>query len=86
MMKVPPVSCLTLIENCMKHGMAQDGTLQIRIDARSLEMDGRHLADIVIRDNGPGFPEELLSELNHHLDETAALTGWGFAMSSRDSA
>ena len=77
MMMVPPVSCLTLIENCMKHGMAQDGTLQIRIDARSLEMDGRHLADIVIRDNGPGFPEELLSELNHHLDETAALTGVG---------
>lgn len=73
---VPPVSCLTLIENCIKHAMAQDGTLKITIDAKSLEMDGRRLIDIIICDNGPGFPEELLKELNHRLDE-AVLTGVG---------
>ena len=74
---VPPVSCLTLIENCIKHAMAQDGTLEITVAAKSLEMDGRRLVDIDIRDNGPGFSDELLKELNQHLDESDMLTGVG---------
>lgn len=65
MLKVPPVSILTLVENCMKHGMAQDGTLRVQIIAKSYEIDGQRLADIVVRDNGPGFPEKVLKVLNN---------------------
>ncbi len=65
MLKVPPVSILTLVENCMKHAMAQDGSLNVQIIAKSYEIDGQRLADIIVRDNGPGFPEGVLELFNH---------------------
>ncbi len=65
MLKVPPVSILTLVENCIKHAMAQDGSLIVQIIAKSYEIDGQRLADIIVRDNGPGFPAGVLELLNN---------------------
>ena len=65
MLKVPPVSILTLVENCVKHAMAQDGSLIVQIIAKSYEIDGQRLADIIVRDNGPGFSAGVLDLLNN---------------------
>lgn len=74
---VPPVSILTLVENCIKHAMAQDGKLQIEIRTKILEMEEGHLVDIAVCDNGPGFPELLLTELNKNQDVSAGEHGVG---------
>ncbi|EET62182.1 HAMP domain protein [Marvinbryantia formatexigens DSM 14469] len=74
---VPPVSILTLVENSMKYAMACDGKLKIEIIAKLLEIDETYLADITVSDNGPGFSEELLQELNKNLDASAMIKGVG---------
>ena len=63
-LKVPPVSILTLVENCMKHGMRHDGSLLIKISAKTLKIDDTKLINIIIKDNGPGFSEKILEVLN----------------------
>lgn len=74
--KVPPISCLTLVENCMKHAMAQNGSLMIWIQAKMLEIDGRRLVEISVRDNGPGFRDEMMKDLNS-TSEKESVAGIG---------
>lgn len=62
--KVPPVSLLSLVENSMKHGMSQDGSLNITIHIKSMMIDNQKIIDIIVADNGPGFSQELLDTLN----------------------
>ncbi len=60
MVMVPPVSLLTLVENCVKHATPQTGELKVQIRVRMLEADGQDWADIMLCDNGPGFPAKIL--------------------------
>lgn len=62
--QVPPVSFLTMLENSFKFGKTMQGELEIRITARILEIDGRHIVNLVFQDNGRGFSEEQLRQFN----------------------
>lgn len=72
--QLPPVSLLTFVENCIKHGTQNEKPLKIRISAKLLECDGQRSADIIVSDNGPGFPPEVLEEFSQ---ETAHKGGIG---------
>ncbi len=61
---VPPVSILTLTENCVKHGARLDHPLEVKVKGKILPCGDGRLADIVISDNGPGFPADILEKLN----------------------
>ena len=62
--QVPPVSLLTVTENCVKHGTRLDQTLEVRVKGKILPCGDGKLADIVISDNGPGFSTDMLEKLN----------------------
>lgn len=74
---VPPVSILSLIENSVKYGTPQNTPLKVSITAANLQIDGQRLAQLIIRDNGPGFPEELLEKLNNRIDYLAQIGHFG---------
>lgn len=74
---VPPVSLLTIVENCVKHGMARDGSLAVTITAKLLHIDAQTLVDIIINDNGNGFDEASLKLLNASDSERKKLGGIG---------
>ena len=57
-------SLLTLAENSVKHATRPDRPLTVQITAKSLPMEGEKLVNITVRDNGDGFPEEVMKELN----------------------
>jgi two-component system sensor histidine kinase YesM len=61
---VPPVSLLTLLENAIKHGYRENSELHVRIAARKLNMEEGPLVNITVSDNGNGFTEEQLKDMN----------------------
>lgn len=65
---VPPVSILTMLENCCKYGSRQDQGLRIRITAACRHMDEQNYVCIAVQDNGLGFPEEMIYKLNNDLE------------------
>lgn len=64
---VPPVSILTMLENCCKYGSRQDAGLEITISAQQRKMDSQRYVCIAVQDNGLGFREEDLLKLNRDL-------------------
>lgn len=66
--KVPPISLLTLVENCVKHGTVQDRALSVKITAVKKAIENGFLVDIIIQDNGAGFAGEIMDELNRSGD------------------
>lgn len=67
-LRVPPVSLLTLVENCVKHGTAQDRPLAVTITACRIPMEDGALADIIVEDNGPGFSAGMVEKLNKNQE------------------
>lgn len=67
--QVPPVSILTMLENCCKYGSRQDEGLVITITAQLREMDTQKFVCIAIQDNGLGFRGEDLMKLNNNLSQ-----------------
>lgn len=62
---IPPVSVLTLVENCVKHSFQEGQPLEILIRAALLTPEeGAPLISISVRDNGPGFDKEWLEKFN----------------------
>ena len=61
---VPPLSLLTFVENSIKHSSRQDSPLEIRIKCSRLPGDEEGYLYVSISDNGGGFTEEQLKELN----------------------
>lgn len=63
---VPPLSLLTFVENSVKHSNRQDSPLEIRIKCSRLagEEEGTGFLYVTISDNGGGFTEDQLKELN----------------------
>ncbi|MDO4332221.1 MAG: histidine kinase [Eubacteriales bacterium] len=62
--EIPPISILTFVENAIKHGSRTDRPLKMQIRVSSLSGDGERYLSILIMDNGPGFTEKSLKELN----------------------
>ncbi|MFR7459659.1 MAG: sensor histidine kinase [Subdoligranulum sp.] len=58
------MTLLTLAENSVKHATRPDRPLTVQITAKSLPMEGEKLVNITVRDNGDGFPEKVMKELN----------------------
>lgn len=60
---IPPLSLQTFVENSVKH-RAEDLPLEIVVKASVLRADGDIFMDLAVSDNGPGFSEEVLREIN----------------------
>lgn len=69
--KVPPISILTLVENCCKYGVMQDRVLTVTIDASVRTFNEDKFVYIVVKDNGPGFSENILQFLNSDISRLA---------------
>lgn len=62
--QIPPFSVLTFVENAVKHGQRVDFPLVIHIRAALLEAPDGNYVNISIMDNGPGFSQAQLRQLN----------------------
>ncbi len=62
--QIPPLSILTFVENSVKYGVCHERQLIIKIKAVLLETEQDRYVNITISDNGNGFPEKILEELN----------------------
>ncbi len=65
---VPPVSLLTMVENCLKYGVQTNCESIITITARLLDGGEVTYLQLGIYDNGVGFTEEALMGLNELLE------------------
>ncbi|SFF20458.1 two-component system, sensor histidine kinase YesM [Paenibacillus algorifonticola] len=65
--EIPPLVIQTIVENTIKHAVDIDQPITIEVVAALLESDNGNRIVITIKDNGSGFPEEVLSSL--HADE-----------------
>lgn len=61
---IPPLTIQTFVENSVKHETDPDHALEIEIKAAVLQSGGEVYADLIVSDNGSGFPEEVLEQIN----------------------
>ncbi len=67
---VPPLILQTFMENSIKYAVIPGKPLQINIHIQRTEMEeGRPMIDFSFRDNGPGFSQDILSEIEKDEDE-----------------
>lgn len=62
---IPPLSIQAFVENSVKYAMKPNEQLHIEIKVILLQSDDGDYADITIQDNGDGFMDSILHELNH---------------------
>jgi len=62
---IPPLSIQAFVENSIKYATKPNEQLRVEIKAILLESDDGNYADITIQDNGDGFTDLILQELNH---------------------
>lgn len=61
---IPPLSVQTFVENSVKHETNPDRALEIELKAAVLQSGDDVYADLTVSDNGNGFPESVLQEIN----------------------
>lgn len=61
---VPPLLIQTFVENAVKHETNPDRALEVSVEVKWLEQENSRDVNIIVRDNGSGFPEKLLEEIN----------------------
>lgn len=61
---IPPLCLLTFVENSVQHGMIPQDELKINIKVRLLQDEKESYVNISVRDNGKGFPDDMLDSLN----------------------
>jgi two-component system sensor histidine kinase YesM len=61
---IPVLLIQPFVENSFKYGRKTNQTLQITIRIIELIMEDENLLDIIITDNGNGFSQEVLEQLN----------------------
>ena len=61
---IPPLSLQTFVENSVKHDTSPDHALEIDVRASILRSGVDTFADITVSDNGTGFPESVIQEIN----------------------
>lgn len=64
--KVPMLAVQTFVENSIKYARLGGGSipLEIQITAECLETEEGNYLDLIIRDNGHGYPEDIQEEIN----------------------
>lgn len=67
--QIPPLSLQTFVENSIKHETRQDHSLKLFVKATILYSDGKPYLDLSVQDNGTGFPEKVLEQINSDDDE-----------------
>lgn len=72
--QVPPMCILTFLENSVKYAMEDLNSLCITVSVSKTASDGQNRIHIITQDNGVGFTEETLTELNRE-SVTQPLTG-----------
>lgn len=80
---VPPVSLLTLVENSIKHGICREHALIISITVKRLILEDGNIVNITIKDNGYGFSENKLEELNKKTEDFQSDTHVGLSNTIR---
>lgn len=66
---VPQLIMLTIVENAFKHAMTLDETLSVFIKVEKVIWNGEETVEIIIEDNGEGFPKEVIEKINHDCVE-----------------
>lgn len=61
---IPPLLIQTFVENAVKHETNPDKALEIRIKLALLHREGKCYVHILVADNGTGFSEQILEEIN----------------------
>ncbi|MGN0479927.1 MAG: histidine kinase, partial [Hominenteromicrobium sp.] len=61
---IPPLSLQTFVENSVKHDTSPDHALEIDVRASILRSGADTFADLTVADNGSGFPENVIQEIN----------------------
>ena len=61
---IPPLSLQTFVENSVKHEYSPDHPLEIDVKASILRSGEDTFADLTVSDNGSGFPESVIQEIN----------------------
>ncbi len=69
-LKVPKMTLQPMVENCVLHGLSNEGTLTVNISA---EKDSKGIS-IVIYDDGGGIPEDKLAELRRDMENETVYT------------
>ena len=63
--EIPILAIQTFVENSVKYaGAGSEKNLSIQIQVRKIRTENGNRIDITVKDNGPGYPEELLAMLN----------------------
>lgn len=61
---IPPLSLQTFVENSIKHDYSPDHPLEIDVRVSILCCGSDAFADLTVSDNGSGFPESVIQEIN----------------------
>lgn len=64
---VPLLIIQPFVENSVKYGFVMNQPLHIAVEAAVLEYEGRTYTYISIRDNGKGFPEDILTRIQEEM-------------------
>ncbi|QNF28790.1 sensor histidine kinase [Metabacillus elymi] len=67
-MKIPPLVLQTFIENTIKYSVSLDE--QVKISLRLQYIDNKKFIKITLKDNGPGFPADILNKLKNNIPLT----------------
>lgn len=62
---IPPLIIQTFVENSIKYAVEEGRLVSIRIQLKSAFKEGKPCVYICIEDDGPGYPEEILSTILH---------------------
>lgn len=65
--KIPPLLLQTFIENSVKYAVSIDDDSKINLEIKKLIKNNKDLMKITIKDNGPGFPPEILNKLQNRI-------------------
>ncbi len=63
---IPAVSLLSFVENSVKHSSLINNTLRIKVMIETLKTDEESLIHMSVTDNGKGYDEAILRQLNFH--------------------
>lgn len=75
--QIPVLAIQTFVENSVKYAKVGSGQIPLKITVRAehLTADEKEYLDLTITDNGQGYSEELLDELNGDISEATQHVG-----------
>ncbi|WP_160723822.1 sensor histidine kinase [Bacillus sp. USDA818B3_A] len=68
--KIPPLVIQTFIENTVKYSVSLDDQMRILLSIYSFNMENQKYIKITIKDTGPGFPPDILDQLQNNIPLT----------------